>query len=448
MSEALSPSILSRLTELATELMSWSQDHRDASLADQEQAVLEAVRGVLPDLLGMVLKECTSAIRLPLAQWRQPCPCCRQRRGLHQWRERQLITICGSIRFERPYYYCRTCQCGWAPADTSLGLEQHERISMGLKDWLVRLGASTDFREAAELLEKLTGLEVVPETVRQHTEGKGAALEREQQAAMAQVMVTQEAAEPMELAPGLLVVETDGVMVRYQTGWHEVKLGLVGGHQNNHTRALSYVAARESAEQFGRRLLCEAARRGALEVVEWQGPLAGMGLAVLRKVIVLGDGAHWIWSLAADYFGERIEIVDFYHASEHLWSVANAQYGQGSAEAKTWAETAVKELYEKGAGPVLVALNSVQATTKEAAEALRRERGYFRSNAHRMAYPYFREHGMPIGSGAIESAAKHLVQLRMNRPGVRWSDAGAQGVLAVRAHLASGRLLSPNKRTA
>jgi hypothetical protein len=316
---------------------------------------------------------------------------------------------------------------------------------MGLNDWVVHLGATTDFREAALLLEKLTGLAVAPETVRQHTEGIGAALEEEQQAAIVQVEENQESAAPVELAPGLMVVETDGVMVRYQTGWHEVKLGLVAGYQEGRTRAPSYVAARESAEKFGRRLLCEAARRGALEVVGWQGPLTGMGLAVLPKVIVLGDGAHWIWTLAADHFGERIEIVDFYHASEHLWSVANALYGQGSAQAKAWAETVVKELYEKGARLVLATLNLAHATTKEATEVLRRERGYFRSNAHRMAYPQFREQGLPIGSGAIESAAKHLVQLRMKRPGVRWSDVGAQGVLSVRTHLASRRPLPSSK---
>jgi len=319
---------------------------------------------------------------------------------------------------------------------------------MGIKEWLVHLGASTDFREASDLLKKLTGLTVAPETVRQHTEGVGAALERQQQGAMAQVEMTQEAAEPVELAPGLLVVETDGVMVRYKNGWHEVKLGLVGGHKDGRTGALSYVAARESAEQFGPRLLCEAARRGALEIVGWQGPITGMGLAMLREVVILGDGAHWIWTLAADYFGVRTEIVDFYHASEHLWAIANAQYGQGSAKAKEWAEARVTELYEKGAKPVLAALSSVRPSTKEATKVLRRERGYFRNNAYRMAYPQFREQGLPIGSGAIESAAKHLVQLRMKRPGVRWSDAGAQGVLAVRAHLASGRPLPSGKLAA
>jgi hypothetical protein len=441
MSEALSTAILSHLTNLATELMVWSREHRDATLADQEQAVLEAVRGMLPKLLEMVLRDCTSAVRLPLSRWRQQCPSCGKLGGLHQWRERQVATRCGSIRFERPYYYCGACKCGWAPADASLGLPQYQRFSIGLKEWLVHLGASTDFREAAELLEKLTGLKVAPETVRQHTEGVGAALEREQQAAMAQVEASQESAVPVEPAPGLLVVETDGVMVRYKNGWHEVKLGLVGGHKDGRTGALSYVAARESAEQFGPRLLCEAARRGALEIVGWQGPTLGMGLAMLREVVILGDGAHWIWTLAADYFGVRTEIVDFYHASEHLWTIAKAQYGQGSDEAKQWAEARVNELYEKGAEPVLAALSLVHPNTKETAEVLRRERGYFHSNAARMSYPQFREQGLPIGSGAIESAAKHLVQLRMKRPGLRWSDTGAQRVLAVRVHLASARPL-------
>src|SRR5262249_22471086 len=150
---------------------------------------------------------------------------------------------------------------------------------------------------------------VSAETVRQHSEARGTVLETAEQAAIAQVQATQEAAEPVARAPGTLVVETDGVMVRYQDGWHEAKLGLVGGWDAGALQAASYVAAREGPDAFGPRLLTEAARRGVLEVVDWRGPRTGPGLAVLRPVVVLGDGAPWIWALAAEHFGERTEIV-------------------------------------------------------------------------------------------------------------------------------------------
>src|ERR671939_1022081 len=119
-------------------------------------------------------------------------------------------------------------------------------------------------------------------------------------------------------------------MVLYRkTGWHEVKIGLVAGWQDGAVVAPSYVAAREGAAAFGDRLLAEAARRGALEIVRWEGGRTGAGLAVLRDVLVLGDGARWIWTLAAEHFSARRGLVDFYHASEELGTVAPAPYGEG-----------------------------------------------------------------------------------------------------------------------
>lgn len=145
--------------------------------------------------------------------------------------------------------------------------------------------------------------------------------------------------------------------------------------------------------------------------------MRGRGLAVLREVEVLGDGAVWIWVVAADHFGERSEVVDFYHAGEHVWTVARALYGAGTAAATAWAEARRHELYEQGAAPVRGALAAARAATPAAAEVLRVERGYFATNAARMDYPAIRARGLPIGSGAVESSGKYVVQHRMKRPG-------------------------------
>ena len=402
--------------------------------------MLELVRAALPDLLGAVLPLCTSALTLPVAGLRQACPECGKRQGLLAWRERQVLTICGPLRFERPYHYCESCKQGWAPADACLELAPQERVSGGLREWLADVGVSMAYREGARLLRKLSGVAVAAETVRQHTVGLGLGVEAQEQAAMVQVQRSGEAAETVQPAPGLLVVETDGVMVRYRDKqWHEVKLGVVGGQVDGRLREQSFVAARESAEAFGPRLVAEAARRGALEVVGWSGPLTGRGLAQLREVAVLGDGAAWIWNLAGEHFGESTEIVDYYHACEHLWEVANSLFGSGTPAAAAWAEARCGDLYETGMGPVLQALSQAKASTEEAGTVLVRERGYFRGHRHRMDYPAFRKQGLPIGSGAAEGTAKYLVQHRMKRPGMRWSEAGAQGVLTLRAHLLAER---------
>lgn len=432
--------IIACVESLGRNLVGVAREHRDGRLEELEQAMLAAVRSALPGLMTEVLLEATSAIALGEGGVKPACPECGKRTGVQSWRNRTMLTVCGRVSFDRPWYVCAECGRGWSPADESLGLESRARLSPGMLEWLIHLGASsTSFVEAAGLLDKLTGLVVSSETVRLRTEERGGVLEESQQAAIAQVAKTQEAAEELDRAPGRLVVETDGVMVRYLNGWHEVKLGLVGGYVDGRLVAPSYVAARESAEEFGPRLLAEAARRGALEVLSWQGEVTSPGLAVLPEVVVLGDGAHWIWTLASDHFGRRTEIVDFYHATEHLWVVAKALHGEGTAAARTWADQQIHVLLNEGISPVLQALAQAVAPSGEAAQEIRRERDYFRSNSHRMDYPTFRKRGLPIGSGAIESAAKHLVQQRFKRPGARWSGSGAQAVLAVRCRLVSDR---------
>ena len=438
MDAALPAPMIARLEALGHALVALSSEQRDASLASLEQAVLAAVRAALPELLLAVVQASTRALQEPHCHWRQACPRCGRWTRVQSWRPRTIRTVCGTMRWERPWYVCRPCHHGFSPADASLALGAHARLSAGLLAWLQDLGADTSFRQAAWWLERLTGLVVLPETIRQRTERAGGALEAAAQVASQEVLRTQEPTAPLEAAPGQLVVETDGVMVRYRDGWHEVKLGLVAGLVDGELRAPSYVAVRAPAEQFGPRLLAEAARRGALEVVAWQRPPPDRGLAELRHVVVLGDGALWIWNLAAEQFGERTEIVDFYHASEHLWAVAKALYPE-EAEAAAWARARLGDLYKQGSAPVRAALSTARAPTPAGAEVLRRERGYFRTNAARMAYPEFRQQGLPIGSGAIESGAKHVVQVRMKRPGMRWSPVGAQAVLNVRCQLLAAR---------
>lgn len=442
MSEALPAPILAQVTALGQALGEVARTQRDQPLASLEQATLSTIRAAMAGLLGAVLETSTTSLQPGGIGRTAPCPGCGERRPVEGWRSRTVQTVCGAVRVERPWYHCRSCQHGWSPTDTTWALAPRARISPGVADWLVDLGASTSFADAQRILEKLSGLRVSAETIRQVTEERGQALGAVDAAAAETVYQTHEAAEPLDPAPGTLVVETDGVMVRYQSGWHEVKLGVIGGHDEGELTALSYIAVRQSAEDFGPRLLAEAARRGALEIVDWQGPITGCPLAQLRSVVVLGDGAHWIWDLAAEHFGERVEIVDFYHATQHVWTIAHALFGDGTWLAPRWADFAILALAEEGAPALLSLLAATTAPTPDAQTILQRERQYFRTNAARMAYPSFRQQGFPLGSGAVESAGRHLVHLRMKRAGARWSDKGAQAVLTVRCRLISNRSLA------
>jgi hypothetical protein len=301
------------------------------------------------------------------------------------------------------------------------------------------------FREARDAIATVTGLHLGAETIRTVTEAAGTALEAELEAAVAHLETTKEPLGPVESAPDLLVAETDGVMVRYQDGWHEVKLGVVGGwdptlpKKERHLQAPSYVAARAPVAEWAGRWGAEVARRGGLEEVAYAGTGIGPGLATLRPVVVLGDGAAWIWAAAAEQFDERTEIVDWYHASEHVWTVARAVYGEGTAEAEAWAKASLTSLATRGATGLLKRLRKVRPVTETERKVVDSERQYFQTHEARMRYPEFRAQGLPIGSGAVESSAKHVIQIRMKRAGCRWSDRGGQALVALCAQHATRR---------
>jgi hypothetical protein len=443
MNRRIPASIVAITEELASSLAAWCGEGRGRDLAAHEAAVLERVRGVLGRLLGAVLVEATPGLDRGQRWGKAACAGCGEARVPGGWRERTLATRCGTVTVPTLRYRCADCGQGWSGLEATLGVPARARMSPGLEAWMARLGGVTDFREATDLLVEYTGIDLGAETVRRHSAQVGNALADAEDAALAQVERTRAAAEPVDPAPGDLVVELDGVMVRYQDGWHELKVGAVGGVVDQATTALSYTAAREGPDRFGPRLVTEAARRGALEIVGWDGPIRGRGLARLRRVVILGDGARWIWELAAEQFGDRIEIVDYYHASQHLWDVARALHPDDPLGQAAWARPLTRRLRDDGIAPVLDALAAAAAPPgTAAADVLRRERAFFRANADRMAYPSFKAQGFPIGSGAVESAARHVIQLRMKRPGMRWSDHGGRAIAALRSRLRSSRPLA------
>jgi hypothetical protein len=442
MNRPIPAEIVAALNELGTLLGDWCEQGRDQPLASHEMRVLGLVRRVLPRLLEAVVEAATSGLDRRLRRARQACPQCGKK--VPPWeaaRGRQVVTQCGAITVARPWYHCHGCRQGWSVVETVLGVPRRAQTSAGVRQWGLELAASLPYREAAQRLDELTGIALGPETLRRLAVAVGTTIADAEEQTAAQVARTQEAAESVDRAPGLLVVETDGTMIRYRDGWHEVKVGLVAGWEDGRLQRPSYVAAREPAETFGPHLMGEVARRGGLEIARWAGGVTGRGLAILREAVILGDGAAWIWKLADDHWTDRIDVVDFYHASEHLAAVAQAVFGD-TPDARTWLTQHRHALLVAGPDPLLAALASLPAPTPAARETLRRERGYFRQHAERMAYHTFRLDGLPIGSGAIESAATHVVQLRLKRPGMRWSVDGARAVLALRARDRSGRPLA------
>jgi hypothetical protein len=437
MNRPIPEEIVAALDELGGRLAAWSEEGRDRPLASHEARVLELVRGMLPRLLGGVVVAATSGLDRRLRRARQACPGCgRKAPPWEAGRERQVVTQCGTVALERPWYHCRACRRGWSVVETVLGVPGRARTSAGVRRWGLGLAASLPYREAAERLDSLTGIALGPETLRRLAIEAGTEIADAEEQAAVRVARTREAAEPVDPAPGLLVVETDGTMVRYLDGWHEVKVGLVAGWEDGRLQRPSYVAARAPAETFGPHLLGEAARRGGLEIARWAGGVTGRGLAILREALILGDGAAWIWKLADFYFPAAQRLLDFWHAVQHLWALGAARFGEGDRRIPAWVGQAKARL-ARGQSAALLA-GWERAAPADAA-AFAQELTYFRNQAPRLGYGAARADGLPIGSGAVESANRHVVGVRAKQAGMRWTEPGLRGVLTLRALLRSGR---------
>jgi len=185
-----------------------------------------------------------------------------------------------------------------------------------------------------------------------------------------------------------------------------------------------YLATLEKVAGFGRQL--------------WQ-TAQSWGVEKARRVVCMGDGAPWIWNLAAEHFPGAIEIVDFYHALEHLWATGEALWGdrERSAVTRSWVRHYRRQLRRGRVDLVIAAIARAQEQRKdrlsvEAAGVVRRNREYFYENRDRMRYDQYRRWLLPIGTGAVEGSCKFVVQSRFKRPGSRWSYAGLANMLALK----------------
>ena len=216
----------------------------------------------------------------------------------------------------------------------------------------------------------------------------------------------------------------------------EVKLATVwtaegrdkAGRPSRDLGSVSYNAAVESAASrdtdpqpaaFAKRVHREAIRRG---------------FDTADRQVVIGDGAPWIWNLAAEQFPGAIEIVDIYHAKQHLCDAAKAIYGPGTDLADQWARDRRAELDAGRLRAVVAALRIHVETTPEARKCIH----YVFGNRHRMRYPQFRAKGLCVSSGVVEAGCKQLGD-RLKRAGMRWTVAGANAIIALRCCILSGR---------
>jgi hypothetical protein len=424
--EQLVTTITERMTTLARTLSSWmlEQPH---TLADLEQHVLRLLKE-----LGASLVASLATLDVPAEPSASIACACGQVATYQRERKAQVITLLGPISIWRSYYLCATCGHGQHPLDTQLQVCAGAR-SPALDELLALLGATQDsFGQAAQVLERLTLVHVSANSVRDATERLGAVLLEQHAHERSQPDANPARRACATARPSRLYITMDGVLAHlHERGWSEIKVGCcyqtVARQERTRPERLesrahstSYVSALEAAQSFGWRLWQEAVRRGVLSSDE---------------VVVLGDGAHWIWNIAATHFPRATQIVDWYHASAYLWNAASAIWGEHSPERGAWAHAQLDKLWEGKVAEVLRELEQWCERSEVVAAAL----SYYTEHQTRMEYATYRARGLQIGSGSAESACKQVVTARLKQAGMIWDASGAEAVAMVRAWLLSER---------
>jgi hypothetical protein len=355
-----------------------------------------------------------------------------------------VLTVLGAAPIQRPYFLCAQCHHGQFPADLELDVNG-TGISPGVRRMLAVVGAAASFDHGRQQMEVLAGLTVTAKTVERTAEAIGSHIaqgeQREMQRAVQLDLPIIGGGQPVPI----LYVQMDGTgvpVVKKETAGRkgkndgqpahtrEVKLGCVftqtkwdkEGYPIRDLDSTSYTGAIENAEAFGKRLYVEAWRRG------WSRA---------QKKVIIGDGAEWIWNLAEQHFPGALQIVDLYHAREHLWEVARRLYPNDAAAQKAWMRAHQKRFLDKGKIEKLVAsLRSIPSTNSELLDKLRTEASYFERNTARMRYPNFRRQHLFVGSGVIEAGCKTVIGSRLKQSGMFWTLRGANSIIALRcSHL-------------
>jgi hypothetical protein len=365
------------------------------------------------------------------------------------YRDKNLDTVLGRIAVCRAYYHCAVCGRGIVPRDEDLGVTDAS-LSPGLRRMVARAAAAEPFAGAADLLADLAGIRLSDKRIERSAETDGAAAAARlaaESAAIARhkVSVLPALADRGKL-PDKLYIAIDGTGVpmvpaavagraaksgdgRART--REVKLACLftqtttdeAGRPVRDPDSSSYVGSFAPAEQFATLVAAEARRRGADEI---------------RQLVVLGDGAPWIWNLATAIVPEATPIVDIYHAREHLHDLAAGLSGVLGNHPSDWLTARLADL-DAGDVETLVAETTRLPLDDATARATDKALAYFKTNAQRMRYAYFRDHGMFIGSGTVEAGCKAIIGQRLKLSGMRWNIPGATGILTLRCQQASDR---------
>jgi len=361
------------------------------------------------------------------------------------YRTKVIDTVLGPVTLTRAWYHCAACGHGLAPRDAELGVAGAS-MSPGLAAMNDMAAAAGPFAGAARLLESLAGVRIGAKRVERAAEASGAAVAaagRERASLIASRKVVP--LPPSPLADKLYgVIDGTGVpMTATETAGRagkgedgrartrEVKLAVFftqdkldkDGYPVRDRDSASVIATFEPASTFAGLVKAEGIRRGADHV---------------RQLTILGDGAPWIWGIATAKFPEATQIVDLFHAREHLHSLTRSLEFMLGDRKDEWLAARLEDLDYGDIDGIEAAVRTypLEGVNKDETE---KELGYFLNNAPRMRYHWFRSRGLFVGSGVVEASCKTIVGQRLKQAGMHWTTAGADAIIALRCQEASSQ---------
>ncbi len=360
-----------------------------------------------------------------------------------EYRGKEVLTVLSRVAVQRAYYYCPVCAGGVIPKDQELDIVG-TCFSPGVRRLMGHVGGKDSFAAGRKDLEELAGIMVKTKSLERVSEVLGGQIEsssqQERELALRGKVLSFPPVPLLYLAldgTGVPMVsrETEGRKGKDSTGkakTREAKLGCVftqtkvdeEGYPVRDAESTSYVGAIETAEEFGCRIYAEAVRRGVTRAA---------------KVIVLGDGAPWIWGIAEEHFPGAIQTVDLYHAREHLVSLAKIAYEVDSVRWKQWLAARVEQLDAGEIESLVISLRRLRSQGGTVRDPTDKAIDYFQTNRQRMRYADFRRQGLFVGSGVIEAGCKTIIGQRLKRSGMHWTVRGANAIIALRCCQMSGR---------
>ncbi|HVI72135.1 MAG TPA: ISKra4 family transposase [Pyrinomonadaceae bacterium] len=386
------------------------------------------------------------------------CPVCGTKlRRVTRGHERTIETRFGPIKLKRSRGWCPRCKRWCFPADHALGIAETGSASPGVQEMAALLGSKMPITEASAVIKRLTGVDLPRATLDREAKRQGQRAERKREK-LDEQMRTAEGARAQgrgaSTAPFTLVIEIDAWNIRERDDWGQSQRQRAQGREPERWHWVYGATCFRLEDRLtkGQRAMIlsrgTVMTRDGIEGLKSQLWAEAMrhGLASAARVLVLADGAVWIWNLVADRFEKAVQRLDLYHGKEHLWSVARTLYPEDPATARAWVKPLLKDLECDRARDVIATLEDlVEAMQGNGREIVEKEINYFGSNLQRMKYKEGKKRGEPLGSGAIESTCRQY-QCRFKRPGQFWSRTGDEALMCLETFWRNGRwhLLFPH----